>query len=958
MLQGPHPKLRRSFRLATLAGLAWLWLAWGSASAQRDEAPEGPGVDPEAVLRDMSPEERVGQLFLVAFYAPPESDEPLGDLRALIREQKVGGVVLQKSSLAFSNRAGEDLPAQVARLNEDLQSLALSPEGSGVPLFIAVDHEGDGDPRSHLREGFTALPSQMALGATWDPEAAETAGRIAGAELAAVGVNLLLGPVMDVLSDPRVDSGGDIGIRAYGGHPYWVARMGLAYIRGLQEGSQGRVAAVAKHFPGHGGSDRNPDQRAGTVFKSLSELQRVELPPFAAITDPEAPTVVEALMTSHIRYSGFQGPNIQDITPPVSFDQASLRSILELPSFRFEDWRRGGGLIVADALGVNAVKYYFDPSGERFNPREVARQAFWAGNDLLIISQFGIGSEGGVAWSEQLENLQTAVRYFSDQYRRDERFRDRVDEAALRILRRKAALNPRWTPEALAARPADLAGVGSSASRQAVESIARRGLTVLRSIRRPEPGERIVVVTQDPISPNDDANRPLACPQETCGLDRARWERLRAMGPTLVEAMILEGYGPGGSGTVDPASLRSMTFCQLETALSPPVALEEPQDSLQPEEDPPEDAPGSGPTRSRSGCLDPADRATMLADLSAADWILFAVSDLGTREQVSVLNGFFLRQLDRLSLTRARLGLLAFGAPYYLDATNFTRLDYFAVAYSKIPASIEAAVDALFDPLWSPEGRANLPVTYEDAGYVLDERLAADPSVGLDLRAIGDLQAGAPVGPVTIEVGPVIDHNGNQVPDGTVVEVSSVPAEALADGPVSLLTRGGMARSELRLRGGGDVALRARAGDATSQALRLLLPTATASPTATPAVDEPSSEAGPQVTERVLHEPRPADLLLSLAAIVLALALTAGLPGWTAKGTEIQLRSLLANAAGGLIGYLLWALASPRARVPEALWASSAGAVGLAVLGSVIGAVVALAPDLIGSAPARPGRAR
>ena len=62
--------------------------------------------------------------------------------------------------------------------------------------------------------------------------------------------------------------------------------MGQAYIQGVHEGSQGMVATVAKHFPGHGGSDRLPDKEVSTVDKSLRELRRIELPPFFCSDQP------------------------------------------------------------------------------------------------------------------------------------------------------------------------------------------------------------------------------------------------------------------------------------------------------------------------------------------------------------------------------------------------------------------------------------------------------------------------------------------------------------------------------------------------------------------------------------------------------------------------------------------------------------------------------------------------
>ncbi len=79
------------------------------------------------------------------------------------------------------------------------------------------------------------------------------------------------------------------------------------------------MVTAAKHFPGQGGSDRRPDDEVATVQKSLQQLRQIELAPFAAVagSDLTPPGITAALMTSHIRYRGFQG-NIRQLTPPIS----------------------------------------------------------------------------------------------------------------------------------------------------------------------------------------------------------------------------------------------------------------------------------------------------------------------------------------------------------------------------------------------------------------------------------------------------------------------------------------------------------------------------------------------------------------------------------------------------------------------------------------------------------------
>ena len=423
---------------ATFVLLASLLLGGTSVATAQEGATETSiappplsGADPAAVLASLTPEERVGQLFLAAFLGADFG--PDSDVAGLIREAALGGVVLQASSANIANAPGGG-PGKVASDVASLQSAALGPGGNGIPLFVAVDHEGDGEPLTHLRFGYTPVPSAMAIGGTWSPEMAGAVGEVVGRELAASGVNMLLGPVLDVLAEPSSSQRGDIGVRAFGGDPYWVGLLGRAYISGVHAGGGGRVLTVAKHFPGHGASDRLPDTEVATVSKSLAELRRVEIPPFEAVTrgaPGSDPSVTDALMTSHIRYRGFQG-NLRDTTPPISLDPEALATVFALEESPLSGWRREGGLVVADSLGVRALRRYDDPTGQSFRHRDIARKALEAGNDMLIVSQFATRNE----WRLQRANLLDTVAYFAQTYRTDRAFAARVDAAALAVLKR------------------------------------------------------------------------------------------------------------------------------------------------------------------------------------------------------------------------------------------------------------------------------------------------------------------------------------------------------------------------------------------------------------------------------------------------------------------------------------------------------------------------------------------
>ncbi len=155
--------------------------------------------------------------------------------RTLLREPSVGGVIL------FSRNY--ESPSQVADLVTEIRSLR------NPPLLVAVDHEGGRVQR--FRDGFSAIPPMRRLGLHYDgaPEdalqLAQITGWLIGSELRAVGVDLCFAPFID-LDWGDIEAIGD---RAFHSDPEAVGGLASAFCNGLRNAG---MAAVAKHFPGHG----------------------------------------------------------------------------------------------------------------------------------------------------------------------------------------------------------------------------------------------------------------------------------------------------------------------------------------------------------------------------------------------------------------------------------------------------------------------------------------------------------------------------------------------------------------------------------------------------------------------------------------------------------------------------------------------------------------------------------
>jgi len=308
------------------------------------EASDSPLSQLELQFNSMSPAEKVGQLFLLTFNGSDTSAAaPVFDL---IKNYHIGGVVLDRHNENFTNP--DQIPYDSWTLIQGLQSIEFNSSNLSssddpnygdktseyVPLFVGLSQEGDHSDYSEIIAGLSPLPSQLAMGATWDPGLAELVGEQLGRELSALGINLLFGPSLDVLSDPSPGQS-DLGVRSFGGDPYWVGKFGQAYISGIHKGSLDKIVVVGKYFPGLGGSDRLPEEEVATVRKSLEQLQQIDLAPFFAVTgNAQSPDqAVDALLNSHIRYQGLQG-NIRSTTRPISLDPQAFELLMSLDPLR------------------------------------------------------------------------------------------------------------------------------------------------------------------------------------------------------------------------------------------------------------------------------------------------------------------------------------------------------------------------------------------------------------------------------------------------------------------------------------------------------------------------------------------------------------------------------------------------------------------------------------------------
>ncbi len=288
--------------------------------------------------------------------------------RALLQEPSVGGVVL------FSRNY--ESPPQLVNLVASIRALR-SP-----PLLIAVDHEGGRVQR--LRDGFSKIPPMRHLGRQYDEDPedavslARTAGWLIASELRAVDIDLSLTPCVDL--DWGVSE--IIGDRAFHNNPDVVAELASAYCSGLRDAG---MAAIAKHFPGHGAVVADSHEQLPIDRRNYSELLD-DMRPYETLI---ARRQIAGVMTAHIVYS-------ETDSLPASFSPYWIKE--QLRSQLGYD-----GAVLCDDLGMQAA-------ATMGSMPKRARLALDAGCDMVVICNDRPAASATVAALHDYSNPMSYVR--------------------------------------------------------------------------------------------------------------------------------------------------------------------------------------------------------------------------------------------------------------------------------------------------------------------------------------------------------------------------------------------------------------------------------------------------------------------------------------------------------------------------------------------------------------------
>ncbi len=333
----------------------------------------------KSTLEGMTEEEKIGQLFHLIMYSSDE--EYLGEL---VHKYKIGGIM------------GRPMP-----LEECCKAITYLQKESRIPMLISANFEAGGD--GMITEG-TNIGPNMQIGAAGNPEFAGKQGYVCAREGLAAGANYAFAPVIDIDYNFRNPI---MATRLYGSDPKLVRDCGVAYTKAVQE--QGMAVSI-KHFPGDGVDER--DQHLVTSINSLSceEWDESFGAAYQACIDAGALTV----MVGHIMqpaYSRKLVPGIkeEDIMPATLAPEL-LKGLL-----------RGklgfNGLIITDATTMAGM--CIPMARDKAVPYTIA-----AGCDMFLFTK----------------NLEEDYQFMAEGVRNGTITPERLDEAVMRILATKAAL--------------------------------------------------------------------------------------------------------------------------------------------------------------------------------------------------------------------------------------------------------------------------------------------------------------------------------------------------------------------------------------------------------------------------------------------------------------------------------------------------------------------------------------
>ncbi|KAJ5779065.1 Glycoside hydrolase superfamily [Penicillium paradoxum] len=316
---------------------------------------------------------QMGQLFMMGFDGTSVNPQ----IRSLIEDYHLGAVLLSAKNLKSAEEA--------TGLVLELQTVARD-AGHSVPLLIALDQENGGVNSLYDEIYIRQFPSAMGIAATGSKSLAHEVAVATAQELKAVGVNWILGPVLDVLTNVRNQP---LGVRTAGDDPQEASQFGVQFMKGYQEAG---LVTCGKHFPSYGNLEFLGSQTdVPIITESLEQLSLSALVPFRnAITQG-----LDAMMVGGVSLSS-AGMNVMHACLSDQVVDELLRKDLHFQ-----------GVVVSECLEMEALTHNIGVGGGTVMAKN-------AGCDIILlcrsfpvqqeaINGLKLGVENGIIGRQRIE---------------------------------------------------------------------------------------------------------------------------------------------------------------------------------------------------------------------------------------------------------------------------------------------------------------------------------------------------------------------------------------------------------------------------------------------------------------------------------------------------------------------------------------------------------------------------
>ncbi|KAL5365769.1 glycoside hydrolase superfamily [Aspergillus floccosus] len=284
----------------------------------------------------------MGQLFMMGFDGTTVSPQ----IRSLIEKYHLGSVLLTAKNLKSAEEA--------TRLVLELQTIARD-AGHPVPLLIALDQENGGVNSLYDEIYIRQFPSAMGIAATGSKALAHDVALATAQELKAVGVNWILGPVLDVLTNVRSQP---LGVRTTGDDPQEVSQYGVEFMKGYREAG---LVTCGKHFPSYGNLEfLGSHTDVPIITESLEQLSLTALVPFrnAIIHGLDSMMVGGVSMSSagvNVMHACLSEQVVDDLLrKDLKFNGVVVSECLEMEALT-HNIGVGGGTVMAKNAGCDIV---------------------------------------------------------------------------------------------------------------------------------------------------------------------------------------------------------------------------------------------------------------------------------------------------------------------------------------------------------------------------------------------------------------------------------------------------------------------------------------------------------------------------------------------------------------------------------------------------------------------------